>query len=155
MLLAANKYKVMVDNGTWKQPSPEDVKIFALEGVIKKMQGKKGKDSKDTKERSEKYVRPAWMDTKPSNEDISADKTKIVDGKTYWWCTKHGFYCQHSTAECRGPGRLRRKPRHLAKHHQRGPRTTRTARRSSWPKPSRQPLRKVPKVRTTKSDGDA
>ena len=110
MLLAANKYKVMVDNGTWKQPSPEDVKILALEGVIKKMQGKKGKDSKDTKERSEKYVRPAWMDTKPSNEDISADKTKIVDGKTYWWCTKHGFYCQHSTAECRGPAKKKSTP---------------------------------------------
>ena len=107
MTLASNKYKVLVDSGLWNTPNRDQAKILALEGQIKKLQEKKsGKPNKNGKERPErlgKYVRPAWMDLKPSEEDLASDKIKTVEGKKYWWCQKHGYYCQHSTAECRGP----------------------------------------------------
>ena len=40
MMLAANKYKVIVDKGVWNAPSEEEEKIVALEAKIKKMTAK-------------------------------------------------------------------------------------------------------------------
>ena len=97
MTLASNKYKVMVDTGLWMAPNKEQVKILALKSQIKQLS-----DKKSGKARTENYVRPAWMNVKPSDEDIASDKTKTVEGKKYWWCQKHGYYCQHSTEKCRG-----------------------------------------------------
>jgi len=34
MLQASNKYKTMVQTGTWNAPSPEEEKILALESQI-------------------------------------------------------------------------------------------------------------------------
>lgn len=110
MNLAANKYKVLVENKTWLAPSTQDRKIIALEaqiaGLKKKSTLPKERPKADRKSnnnkqesRKKKDRRPTWATTKPNDENI--DKPKLVDGKEHWWCPHHGRFVCHQPAECR------------------------------------------------------
>ncbi len=37
----------------------------------------------------------------PGKSFVDQNKTKTVDGHTYWWCKKHKCFVQHQTSECR------------------------------------------------------
>ena len=39
---------------------------------------------------------------KPNNDKLT--KVKIVDGKDYWWCSKHEAYGRHKEDACEGKG---------------------------------------------------
>jgi hypothetical protein len=117
MLQASNKYKTMVQQGTWAAPSSEEEKIIALEAKIKQIQSSqkkstnsnstqeksKGKDKGNSKKGNKKRgSKPAWMTKPPSQENMT--KSKTVDNKEYWWCTKHKSWGRHKASECKGLG---------------------------------------------------
>lgn len=118
MLRAADKYKRMVEAKEWKAPSPEHEKIIALEAAIKKLTSKqtktttasnssnnrnKGKTntSKDGKSGSSNKSKPEWMTKAPPS---GSPNTKTVDGKEYFWCTKHKAWGRHKPSDCKGVG---------------------------------------------------
>jgi hypothetical protein len=100
-------------------PTDEQSKILALEAKLGKM-GKQsnksssnsggntqssssnnGKSGKSSKKKKEKKDLPAWVTKWPGKDFVDANQTKVVDGKTYWWCKKHKRFVQHKTSECK------------------------------------------------------
>jgi hypothetical protein len=119
MTQAGNKYKSLLQAGTWNAPSPELQKIMALEAKIQQLQKKKGdnnnnvkkkgkdndkdKDSKKkTKKKGERGKRTyaAWMLQEPKDKS----KPKKVHNKDWWWCPNHKRYALHKPEDCRGTG---------------------------------------------------
>ena len=125
MTLASNKFKTLVQNGTWMAPTAEQSKIIALEAKLSQMtkgtpssnssSSNKGKQTqkgnnqsnagrnqgKSNGKKSGKKELPAWMKKWPGRAFVDADQTKVVEGRTYWWCKKHKRFCMHKTSECR------------------------------------------------------
>ena len=121
MLQASNKYKTMVQVGTWNAPSPEEEKILALQAQVQKLKSQKeqkepkkqNKDSKGGKKEGKKNKgrnceKPKWMLQPPPDADKS--KPKKVDGKEYWWCSRHKSWGAHKESACEGKGLDRPKP---------------------------------------------
>jgi hypothetical protein len=52
----------------------------------------KGKDGSNNKPKT----KPAWRYQWKGNET-----TMVRDGKTWYWCEYHGFWCKHETKACR------------------------------------------------------
>jgi len=112
MLQASNKYKTMVQTGTWNAPSPEEEKILALESQIEKLKKQKEKPTQDKKGGKEVKKgkkkgktcpkKPAWMKKPPL--EAQKNKPKMVNGKTYWWCSKHNSWGGHKEHKCEGRG---------------------------------------------------
>lgn len=97
MTAAELKYKTMVENGLWKQPSPEEQRIVALVARIDQMK-KKQKPEQRTKHNNNQTVRnkkreatksdkKPWWWTPPKDDE---KHEKEVKGKTYYWCRRHG-----------------------------------------------------------------
>ena len=36
----------------------------------------------------------------PGKDFVNANKTKTVEGRTYWWCKAHKRFCMHQTSQC-------------------------------------------------------
>ena len=116
MNLAANQYKIQVQNNNWRTMSEQDQKILALESKLDKYEksfnslkglsskktptGKSGsppnhqksgnsKQTNNGKGKSKPFDFPTWMTIHPGQDFITAGKPKIVTGKSYWWCKNH------------------------------------------------------------------
>lgn len=122
---AANKYKTMVENGTWMAPSLEEKKIVALEAKVQtlqrsarkpqpsgktqqsrkpapgKQQGKGNQKGGPKTKPKDKPIIEAWMTKHPGEEFISRGLPKVVNGKEYWWCKNHKRFVRHTTAQCK------------------------------------------------------
>jgi hypothetical protein len=103
-----NKYNGLKQSGRWNQASEQDEKIIALEAQIKELVvvAKKSKKVPNGKPLPAKNntPRPAWSDVAPAEGD---PETKVVDGKTYYFCRHHGRWSvnpRHMTATCKGHG---------------------------------------------------
>ena len=116
---ALNKYKILVESGSWNRPDETRERVFALEAKINNFNTKKAafaSKSKpkvyDTKRKAtEKYGdkaakrqkankdRYAWKKVPPKE---SESKVKSVNGKTYHWCTTHKAWTIHSPSKCNG-----------------------------------------------------
>jgi hypothetical protein len=127
MLQAGNKYKTMVQQGTWAAPSAEEEKIIALEAKIKSLQKTGKKKDKDKgqpkgkgKKNNQKRNKPDWMTKEPSPQEMN--KSKKVNKKEYWWCKTHKSWCRHKTSDCKGLGlkmgqnKNQQKPKNNAPH---------------------------------------
>jgi len=115
MLQADNKFKTMCQAQTWNAPSPKEEKILAFETQIQKLckekkkpkqqEGtKKGIDKDGTKKgkRNKKKEGVKWMKVPPA--DANKDKPKTINGKQYFWCTKHAKWARHIMSTCQGKG---------------------------------------------------
>ena len=111
MLQAGNKYKTMVQQGTWAAPSAEEEKIIALESKIQQLQkssSKKGKKNSQPKGKAKKdsgksrTKKPDWMTKEPAPHEMN--KSKKVNNREYWWCKTHKSWCRHKDSECKGLG---------------------------------------------------
>ena len=123
---AANKYKTMVENGTWMAPSLEEKKIVALEAQVQNLQrsarkpqqgirtqqpprkGQQGKQQSKGKPQGKgkpkqkaKPVIEEWMTKHPGEEFINRGIPKVVNGKEFWWCKNHKRFVRHTTAQCK------------------------------------------------------
>jgi len=127
MNLASNKYKLLVEKKKWRIMSEQDKKILALETKLeeykKSFKASKTAQKKDTsnsnsnsgktnnnkskggkksgKSNKPKKELPAWVYQHPGQEFIDQNRSKTVDGKTYWWCIYHKRFTQHKSSECR------------------------------------------------------
>ena len=116
MTLASNKYKTLVEAGKWMAPTDEQSKIIALETKLSQM-GKRGSSNSpvtpstkgkgpsktNTKQKSGSKSTPSWMTKWPGKDFVEANKSKVVEGRTYWWCKKHKRFVMHQTKDCRKP----------------------------------------------------
>jgi len=122
---AANKYKTMVENGTWMAPSAEEKKIIALEAKLQKMQQKerkppsfkppnngpntnkprgqagKGQKGKSKPNPKNKQRIEEWMTKYPGDDFVAKGLSKTVNGKQWWWCKLHKRFVRHKTSECK------------------------------------------------------
>lgn len=123
---AANKYKTMVENGTWMAPSLEEKKIVALEAKLQKLQKSERQPSSSSNSRSNnrksKSTQPQskgskqpnskgkqkakahieeWMTKFPGQDFVNRGNPKVVGGKDYWWCKNHERFVRHTTDECK------------------------------------------------------
>eukprot|EP00978_Attheya_sp_CCMP212_P009441 scaffold22332_cov61-Attheya_sp.AAC.2 len=109
MLIAENKFDALVQSGSWNQPTREQEQIIALTATIQNMEkrfkstskssGKKKDDKKKTtkpKTKSKDDAGFVWKLTRNSGETF-----RKVNGKTYYWCTKHNAFTLHKPEECR------------------------------------------------------
>ena len=114
MALASNKYKTLLEAGKWMAPSEEQAKIIALESKITQLSKKTtsststkatkaqgGTPPKRQKGKNGKKTYPAWMTKYPGKEFVEANRTKIVEGKKYWWCKQHKRFVMHQNSECK------------------------------------------------------
>ena len=119
MNLASNKFKTLVEAGKWMAPTDEQSKILALEtklGRLNRTQNQpssnnnnrsnSGNSSSGNANRNNSNSRrsngdiPGWMKKYPGRAFIDANKTKVKNGKEYWWCKKHKRFCRHQTSQC-------------------------------------------------------
>ena len=119
MELAQNKYNNMLKDGTWKAPTKEQETIVNLTAKVAQLQkkikantktlrkAKKGDKQQDNKDgdNSEKVEKskkkreyPAWKKVPPA---AGEPHTKVVNGKTYYWCKHHKLWCSHKESECK------------------------------------------------------
>jgi hypothetical protein len=96
------KYKTLKMKGLWEAPSPEQEQIIALTVVVSSLRTKaaskagvktkavvpgkppKKGDKVPTKTRNDGVF--AWKDVAPATGEPTS---KVVNGKTYYWCTHH------------------------------------------------------------------
>lgn len=111
MQQAENKYKIRVQNKTWKAPSKQDEQLLALQAKVKQLESKRQKNPSTPKKDKEKQPKkkdkgkkieyPAWVYKAPTD----GKKSKVVEGKTYYWCKNHndgkGMWVRHSPDQCR------------------------------------------------------
>lgn len=106
-------YSTAVTRGRWQTCDKHDEKIVALTAEFEKFksnhkfsqptpaQGKSkpgsNKKGGDTKRKFNKRDTPAWMSIPPPP---GGPTTKVVDGKTYYYCFTHGKWGQHEDHEC-------------------------------------------------------
>ena len=106
---AADKYKTLLQKGSWNAPDANEEKILALQSEIRKLKKKStagnGKANKKAKTSNEK---PSWFNERPKTADLH--KSKEWNGKTWWFCHPDtggkcdGKYHIHKPSQCQGTG---------------------------------------------------
>ena len=114
---AINKYRNLMEDGEWRQPSEQDKQILALTAALNKLQNKSTKKStksdsgtgkkKDTTKKEEKSTDdgkkkkkreyPDWKLKAPADGE---PKTKKVQERTYHWCKYHKMWTAHKESDC-------------------------------------------------------
>ena len=126
MSLAETKYKTLVEGGLWNAASEDGEKIIALEAQVQKLSAKvagykpmpalvkprpkvppKPPPKKPKPGKFKDRQKPPWMTVPPKSGEPD---TKLVNGKTFNWCTNHKAWGAHTTSSCEGVGINRIKP---------------------------------------------
>ena len=105
---AADKYKTLLQKGSWNAPDANEEKILALQSEIRKLKKKSttghgGKSNKRAKASKEK---PSWFHERPKTADLH--KSREWNGKTWWFCHPDtggkcdGKYRLHKPSQCQG-----------------------------------------------------
>lgn len=110
MKYADEKYKTLLQKGSWNAPDANEEKILALQVEINKLKKsgnkKKQKTKKASTKTSTKAAKPSWMQQRPSNADLH--KPKEWNGRKWYFCHKDtggkcdGVWRQHAPATCKG-----------------------------------------------------
>lgn len=116
MLLASNKYDIMVEAGTWNATSVHDKQIVALQATVGSLQSQLAAGQQQQRspaaappptntetgggERKPKPKReyPAWKKKAPGPGEALE---KTVNDKTVYWCPHHKLWAAHKPSECR------------------------------------------------------
>ena len=122
MGLMSTKYKQLMVQGKWDAPSPEDVKLMAMQAKIDNLASRKKESSekiikgeearRNTNHRKGAIPDPAWLasDTKPD----PIDKVMTHKGKSWHYCCQeNGGKCEgkwrvHKPSECKGTAGTKR-----------------------------------------------
>lgn len=117
MDMALIKFNTLRQSKTWKVKTPEEEKLIALTAQLKEVKdkitelarkraptiktdpkkqssGTSNSDGEGTDHKKRKETDP-WRKERKSNE-IKMER----EGKTYHWCTHHGYWCEHETKDC-------------------------------------------------------
>ena len=103
---ALNRYRQSVQAGTWKAKTPEQEQLIMLMAQLKDanakisdLQSKPSMSSGSGANGGTRGRYPPWRYTRQGSET-----TKVVNGKTYYWCTGHPkpMWVVHKPTECKG-----------------------------------------------------
>ena len=117
-----NEYQSLVDDGVWLEPTEAEKQVIALTAQVEAQQkqlmqvqkaGNSASGKKTTKSNKGKSANskgnkksgksgqpnyPEWKKKAPTGND---PHTKVVEGKTYYWCTHHTLWTAHKPSECK------------------------------------------------------
>jgi hypothetical protein len=115
MELVLNKYKILVEAGTWNKADDTKDRVFALEActnaMAKQIKGGNGKKPRSPPTAPKSAKKQAgtnnkkgksgegWKKVQPKDGE---SKHKQVDDKDFYWCTKHKAWTRHKPEECKG-----------------------------------------------------
>ena len=107
MLLAANKYRLLIEENEWKGPSQQEEKIVALDSRVVQQKGKKTKNQPKNKDSKSGGRKPDWLfkHVPPKGNET---KTRTWNETTYYWCSEDtggkcdGKWRAHAPPDCRG-----------------------------------------------------
>lgn len=108
MKYADEKYKTLLQKGTWNAPDANEEKILALQVEINKLKNKAGRSKKKSSNGKSKAQKekPEWFNSRPSDGNLNAPKE--WNGKMWHYCHKDtggkcdGVWRQHLPSECKG-----------------------------------------------------
>ena len=113
MKYADEKYKTLLQKGTWNTPDANKEKILALQVEINKLKSKSGKTKKTGKNKpSGKKLtnavskKPAWFQQRPVDSELK--KSKEWNGIKWYYCHKDiggqcdGKWRRHKPSSCKG-----------------------------------------------------
>ena len=105
---AADKYKTLLQRGSWNAPDANEEKILALQTEIRKLKKKATKTQNGTPSKKAKSIKeePRWFNERPKTTDLH--KSREWNGKTWWYCHPEtggkcdGKYRLHKPSQCQG-----------------------------------------------------
>ena len=111
MKYADEKYKTLLQKGTWNAPDANEEKILALQIEINKLKSKSGNKKKQkTKQAggkgSKKSKKPSWFQQRPDESELM--KPKEWNGRKWHYCHPDtggkcdGVWRQHTPSSCKG-----------------------------------------------------
>ena len=104
---AADKYKTLLQRGSWNAPDANEEKILALQTEIRKLK-RKSSNKNDQVSKKEAKEKPKWFSERPKTADLH--KSREWNGKTWWYCHPDtggkcdGQYRLHKPSQCQGKG---------------------------------------------------
>ena len=104
---AADKYKTLLQRGSWNAPDANEEKILALQTEIRKLKRKSPSKVDQNNKRAAKD-KPKWFSERPKTADLH--KSREWNGKTWWYCHPDtggkcdGKYRLHKPSQCQGKG---------------------------------------------------
>ena len=118
MSLALTKYNTLVQAKVWGAKTPEEEKLIALTAQLKAAkdqiaalhktkqstqsnqaaQDKSTNSSGNRNNHSRKPIIPTWL---PAWHKEKKGNKLEKDGKTFYWCTFHGYYSNHDDKDCK------------------------------------------------------
>jgi hypothetical protein len=118
MKKAADKYKNLLQKGSWNAPDGNEQKILALQSEIKKLKKKSagGEPNNDKRANQNKgqSKKPEWFQSRPKKNELR--KPKKWKGVNWYYCHKDtggkcdGIWRQHKLSECKGTAYRRTNP---------------------------------------------
>ena len=109
MKYADEKYKTLLQKGTWNAPDVNEEKILALQieiNKLKKSGNTKKQKTKKSGKKSEPKDKPSWFSQRPKDSDLH--KPKEWNGRKWYYCHKDtggqcdGVWRQHTPSACKG-----------------------------------------------------
>ena len=100
MEVAANQYKMLVENGSWKaDKSTEDqfVALTAEVAALKKLNATYKSKKPGNKSKGEGDTSAPWKSVAPTDE---LPQKKTVGSKMLIWCPHHKYWGRHEPATC-------------------------------------------------------
>ena len=110
MKYADEKYKTLLQKGSWNAPDANEEKILALQIEINKLKksgnAKKQKTKQSKNASGSKNNKPSWMQQRPNSAELH--KPKEWNGRKWYFCHSDtggkcdGVWRQHTPASCKG-----------------------------------------------------
>ena len=110
MKYADEKYKTLLQKGTWNAPDANEEKILALQVEINKLKNKSSNKKKQTKSSGnkdkKKSSKPAWFQDRPPANELKLPKE--WNGRKWHYCHPdtggkcEGVWRQHKPSDCKG-----------------------------------------------------
>eukprot|EP00978_Attheya_sp_CCMP212_P028719 scaffold99940_cov69-Attheya_sp.AAC.1 len=110
MDIAKNKFDALVQDGTWNRLTKEREQIISLTATIENIAKSNVTASKDSSKKYKPNKKKSASNSPRVNEGeyvwksvAPADKSKVkvVNSKTYHWCSQHKAWTLHTAGECR------------------------------------------------------
>jgi len=108
ILLATNKYNLLVQTGEWGAKSLEEETIVAIQAELTALrkkddekkgdQGGKKKNKKNTANKRKQKENEKWQRVPP--KDVEPLEKKVKD-RTFYWCKHHMCWGSHKEKECK------------------------------------------------------
>ena len=104
---AENKFKILVNEGTWDAKMKDQDEIMAIRAELEKLRNQKSRGGRNTKKTKKKTKTKVNIKRKPSD----VNKPVTINGKKWYWCSPetggkcNGVLRRHKPSKCKGIAR--------------------------------------------------